>query len=169
MTTNNSNQLALFTFTAPTLLPGLNLKEKKGENGATISMMLTLDARKDIKKATRKDGDALAEHILGLSDTIKSHGIGEFAKLAASADWTGGNFKITESKSGKRRATMSLVSVNREAKQVSQEQVAKALASMTDAQVAALLEQAANIQKQLAATNVESTVESSEAAAPAAK
>lgn len=168
MTTNNK-QLALFTFTAPQLLPGLNLAEKKGENGATISMMLSLDKRKEIKRATQKDGDALTAHILGLTDVIKQHGIGEFAKLAASQDWTGGNFKITESKSGKRRATMSLVSVNREVKTVTAEQVAKALAMMSEDDQIKVMEQAEELKKLKAATNVEATVEDESSTAEAAK
>lgn len=168
MTTNNK-QLALFTFTAPVLLPGLNLTEKKGENGATLSMMLSLDKRKEIKRATQKDGDALTAHILGLSDVIKQHGIGEFAKLAASEDWTGGNFKITESKSGKRRATMSLVSVNREAKSISQDQLAKALANMSEDEQIKLMEMAEALKATMAATNITSTVESTSSTASAAK
>lgn len=168
MNANNKNnaQLALFTFTAPTLLPGLGLKEKKGENGETTSIVLSLEKRKEIGRLASKSGDALTAHILGLTDAVKEYSIGEFAKMAASPEWTGGSMRITRSKNGKQRATMSLVSANRETKTISADQLAKALANMSEEEQAALLEQAEELKKSLAVTDVQA--ETSEAAAPAA-
>ena len=163
------NQLALFTFTQPTLAPGMKLGQKFGEDGETVvSMTLALGKRKDVAKelnlAGKDNADKLNKELLSLSDGLKEVALGEFMKLGASNDWTGGRFTIRQSKSGKKTATMSLVTANRESRTIGEDKLVEALSRLTEDQQIALMERAEMLKRD--AINV-STIEAG-AAAPAA-
>ena len=155
-------QIALFQLTTPEIgnVVGLQQKPKLNDKGEAVSMTLCLEKRKDLGKKLglvgKDNSAALDKVLLGLSDKIKAASIGEMAKLATSEDWTGGQFKMSVNKSGVRRATMSLVSVNRQSHKISPDALAEALASMTDEQRTAILGQAEAKAKELApATELE--------------
>ncbi len=157
-------QIALFNLTTPELstVVGLAQKQKLNDKNELVGITLSLEKRKDAAKrfglVGKTNVDALNKVLLGLSDKIKEASIGEFAQMAASPEWTGSRMSVSVNKSGVKRATMSLVSVNRQSHKVTPEQLAEALASMSEEQQIAIMEKAEDIQKQNAATNVASTV-----------
>jgi hypothetical protein len=158
-----SNKLSLFNYTQPELMKGLVQNERKNESGEPIGISLTLAKRKDVAKAfgLQNKGQACTDKLLELADNMKSATAAEFAKLASSADWTGAGFAVRKGKNGVLRATARLVSVNREAKTISPDQLAAALAKMTDEQRTAILGQAEELAKPVVNVPAES------AAAPA--
>lgn len=166
-----SKELTLFQYTQPSLLPGLNLVPKKGEAGNTVGLTLSLMKRKEIAKLAGlpNKGDRLEKHLLELSDAIKTASIGEMAKLASDPNWTGATFRISQSKNGKQRATMSLVTANRETKSITREQLAKALAAMSEDEKVTILDEAEALKRTLAVTDIESEASNAAAPAPAAK
>lgn len=144
------NTLELFQFTKPSeQFPAGMTSLKRSENGS-VAVTLSLEKRKYAARRLgllgKANNNALNAAMLGLSDKLKIAATGEFVKLAASEDWTGGRFVIRQSKNGAKRATLSLVSVQRQAK-ISQEDVVKALASMTDEEQTAILNRAVELQQ----------------------
>ena len=143
---NNANQtLELFQFTKPeSQFPAGMTTFKKADNGS-MAITLALEKRKVAAMRLGLTGKAnaaeLTSELLSMSDRMKEAALGEFVKLGASPDWTGGRFVVRQSKNGQKRATLSLVSVQRQAA-ISQEDVVKALASMTEDQQLAILEKA---------------------------
>ena len=143
----NINQLALFTLTQPTLADGMKLGTKLAEDGQTVvSMSLSLDKRKSVAELLNLKGkgnaDKLTTELLKLSDGLKEAALGEFVKMGTSQDWTGGRFAIRQSKSGKRTATMTLVSANREGRVITDEELAKALSRKSEDEQVAIMERA---------------------------
>jgi hypothetical protein len=137
-----NNTLELFQFTKPEAqFPAQMTTAKRAENGS-VSVTLALEKRKDLAERLglkgKNNAPALNAAMLKLTDQLKSAATGEFVKLAASDEWTGGRFVVRQSKNGQKRATLSLVSVQREIK-ISQEDVVKALASMKPDQVEKLI------------------------------
>lgn len=137
-----NNTLELFQFTKPEAqFPAQMTTAKRADNGS-VSVTLALEKRKDLAERLglkgKNNAPALNAAMLKLTDQLKSAATGEFVKLAASDEWTGGRFVVRQSKNGQKRATLSLVSVQREVK-ISQEDVVKALASMKPDQVEKLI------------------------------
>ncbi len=129
-------QIALFSLTTPAISTGLQQKQKLNDKQELVGITLSLEKRKDIAKRmglpTKGAGsEQLDKVLLGLSDKIKEASIGEFAQMAASPDWTGSRMSVSVNKAGVKRATMSLVSVNRQSHKVTPEQLTEALAAMT--------------------------------------
>jgi hypothetical protein len=157
MNTTTETTLELFQFTKPeSQFPVGMTTSKQYENGS-LSVTMALEKRKDAAKRLGLTGNALTSALLGLSDKMKAAATGEFVKLAASDEWTGGRFVVRQSKNGqKKRATLSLVSVQRQA-QISQEDVVKALASMTEDQQVAILEKAEELARTKRPVELEAT------------
>ena len=161
MNTTNETTLELFQFTKPAdQFPSGMTTMKRSDNGS-VAVTLALEKRKDAAKRLNLTGkanaNALTSALLGLSDKMKAAATGEFVKLAASDEWTGGRFVVRQSKNGQKRATLSLVSVQRQA-QISQEDVVKALASMTEDQQVAILEKAEELARTKRPVELESAV-----------
>ena len=153
--------LELFAFTKPTSQFPAGMTQTKVADNGSVSVTLSLEKRKVLAERLGLKGKdnaaALNRAILQLTDQVKSAAAGEFMKLAASDDWTGGRFTMRRAKNGTQRATLSLVSVKRQSN-VSQDDVVKALASMSAEQVAAIMNQAAKLQNkpiELEAVNLE--------------
>jgi hypothetical protein len=146
-----SMKLSLFNYTQPELGKGLVQTDRKSDTGEQIGISLTLAKRKDVARAfnLQTKGQACTDKLLELADNMKSATAAEFAKLASSADWTGAGFAVRKGKNGVLRATARLVSVNREAKSISPDQLAAALAKMTDDQRTAILGKAEELSKPL--------------------
>ena len=161
MNTTNETTLELFQFTKPAdQFPAGMTTMKRSDNGS-VAVTLALEKRKDAAKRLNLTGkanaNALTSALLGLSDKLKAAATGEFVKLAASDEWTGGRFVVRQSKNGGKRATLSLVSVQRQA-QISQDDVVKALASMTEDQQVAILEKAEELARTKRPVELESAV-----------
>ena len=161
MNTTNETTLELFQFTKPAdQFPSGMTTMKRSDNGS-VAVTLALEKRKDAAKRLNLTGkanaNALTSALLGLSDKMKAAATGEFVKLAASDEWTGGRFVVRQSKNGQKRATLSLVSVQRQAA-ISQEDVVKALASMTEDQQVAILEKAEELARTKRPVELESAV-----------
>lgn len=148
MQTTTENKLALFQHTQPDLIEGLFTKEKANDAGKVTSLTLALETRKTVAKRlgvapNKENADKIDAEILRMKDTLKMAGIGEIAKLAASPEWTGSAFRISTNKSGsKTRATFALETVNRLGHRISDEQLVKALANLSEEQQLAMIEKA---------------------------
>ena len=148
MSTQNTT-LELFAFTKPTSQFPAGMTQTKVADNGSVSVTLSLEKRKVLAERLglkgKDNAGALNRAILQLTDQVKSAAAGEFMKLAASDDWTGGRFTMRRAKNGTQRATLSLVSVKRQSN-VSQDDVVKALANMSAEQVQAIMNQAAKLQ-----------------------
>jgi NACalpha-BTF3-like transcription factor len=148
MSTQNTT-LELFAFTKPTSQFPAGMTQTKVADNGSVSVTLSLEKRKVLAERLGLKGKdnttALNRAILQLTDQVKAAATGEFMKLAASEDWTGGRFTMRRAKNGTQRATLSLVTVKRQ-NNVSQDDVVKALASMSAEQVSAIMNQAAKLQ-----------------------
>lgn len=147
-----NNELALFTLTTPTLDTGLNTFKKINDAGAVVSMKLVLEKRKEVAArlgltSNKGNAPAIDTEINRVKDAFKAVAVGEFMKAAASDMWTGSGFGITRNKAGKSRMSMSIESRVKVNHTVSDDQLAKALAGLSDDQVKALLLKAAEITK----------------------
>lgn len=150
------SQLALFTLTSPALPASIGSKVGTNkETGQITSISLSLENRKAIAKRLNltdnaENRDTITAEIIKMKDAVKMAGIGEIAKLAASPNWTGAAFRISTNKKGdKQKASFTLETVNRSGHKVTEEQLVKALASMTEDQQVALMEKAERIQRGL--------------------
>ena len=164
MSTNTNKTLALFQFTQPDLIGGLKPATKANDAGKVTSIVLSLETRKVVAArlglTMNKDNAAQIDaEILRMKDTLKTAAIGEMAKLASDPNWTGGSFRVSQSKSGQTRATMSLVSVNRSTNTVSEDQLVKALMNLSEDQQVALMEKAEAAKKLLSPATELETVE----------
>lgn len=153
---NTTQNLELFQFTQPPeQFPAGMTTTKLDATGKPVSITLALERRKDAASRLGlkgKDNAAtLSSALLGISDRMKESALGEFVKLGASPEWTGGRFTLRQAKNGSKRATLTLVSVNRNTHTVSEDQLVKALAMLSEDEQIALLEKATAQQKQPAA------------------
>jgi hypothetical protein len=143
-TANTKKELALFQFTQPDLLDGMGATQKESTNGAK-SITLTLESRKLVAARlgltpNKDNAERIDAEILRMKDAMKTVGIAEMVKMSTSQNWTGGALRISQNKAGdKQRATFTMVSVDRTGRKLSEEQIVKALASMTDEQRTAIL------------------------------
>ena len=144
---NTKTDLALFQFTQPDLLDGMSGVSKQTESGSR-SITLTLETRKAVAARlgltmNKDNAAAIDTEILRMKDAMKTVGIAEVVKAASSPNWTGGALKISQNKAGdKSRMTISLVSVNRNGHKLSEEQIVKAMAGLTDEQLTAYMARA---------------------------
>lgn len=150
-----AKELVLFTYTQPELGGEDFARDVKQHDDGTVKRVtLALAKRKDMAKSHnlvgKANATALNALILKTSDALKQASIGEFAKMAASEDWTGGRLTMTQSKNGVKRATMSMIGVVRESKTLTVEQVAAALAKMSDKEAGEVIGKAAELQKEAA-------------------
>ncbi len=158
-------QLALFQFTSPNLVDGMTESAKKNESGRVTSLSLSLETRKAVAKrlgltANKDNAQVIDNEVLRLKDNLKKMALGEFVKLATDPNWTGGTFRVSQAKNGQKRATMSLVTVARASHNISEEQLVKALAMMSEDQQVALMERAEGFKKSLSEpTEVETVVD----------
>lgn len=133
--------MELWQFSPPQSFVQGMVTTKRYENGAMVAN-LSLAKRKDMAMTLNLKGkdnkSALDVALLGLTDRIKEAGIAEFAKMAASQDWTGKRFAIRQGKNGQKTATMVLQSVKRSS-EVTVDQMSAALMKMTPEQRAATL------------------------------
>ena len=152
MTTQNANTdevktetevtLELWQFSpAPQFVQGM-VTTRRYDNGSMVAG-LAIPKRKEIAATLNLRGKdnapALTAQLLVLTDRIKEAGIAEFAKMAASQDWTGKRFAIRQGKNGNKTATMVLQSVKRSA-EVTVDQMSASLAKMTPEQRKACLD-----------------------------
>jgi hypothetical protein len=144
-----AKELTLFNYTQPELMPGLTTKTRNNEAGQPIAVSLTLLKRKDVAKAygLQVKGQATSDKLVELSDAMKQTAVAEFTKMAASNDFTGAGMTVRKLKDGRMKVTAGLVSINRETKSISPEQLAKALAGMTEDQRIELIEAAEELAK----------------------
>ncbi len=164
---NSKKDLVLFQFTQPDLMDGLFIADKKNDAGVTTSFTLSQENRKAVAKRlgltmNKDNASQIDKEILRMKDALKTAAFGEFAKLATDPNWTGGAFRIAQSKNGQRRATLSLVTVNRSGHTLTEEQLVKALANLSEDEQVALMEKSEAFKRGL---NVIQT----DAAAPAAQ
>jgi hypothetical protein len=146
--------LELFTLTTPELPSGIGSRVNKNGAGRILSINITLETRKLVAARlgvtmNKENAPKIDAAILKMKDAVKMAGIGEIAKLAANPNWTGAAFKMSVSKSGKQRATFSLESVNRLGHTVSEDQLVKALASMSEEQQIDIMEKADAAKREL--------------------
>lgn len=147
-TQTQNNQLALFNMTSPALPASIGTKVNKNDAGAITSISLSLETRKNVAKRlgltdNADNRDTITAEIIKMKDAVKMAGIGEIAKLASSPNWTGAAFRISTNKKGdKQKASFTLETINRSGHKVTDEQLVKALASLTEDQQVALMERA---------------------------
>jgi hypothetical protein len=143
--TNTEQGLTLFTLTQPDLagIVGFKHTERKNNEQTVVGMTLTLEGKKDTAKRLNKPQKSteVSEEMLRLSNRIKEIGVAEVLKMAASPEWTGANVRVTKNKSGVKRFALALVSVP-DKRQISRDQLAKALAAMTEDEQIAIMEEA---------------------------
>lgn len=161
-----TNQVALFTFTQPELMAGIGTVAKKNgvvvdaigltaeQDKDSVSLTLKLDNRKAVAdrlglKLNKDNASRIDAELLRMKDVLKKAAIGEMVKLATDPNWTGGSYRLAQMKNGTQRATMSMVSVNRNAGRLSAEDLAKALASLTEDEQVAIMERAEAMAKLL--------------------
>lgn len=152
----NDESLVLFQFTQPDLMDGLFVADKKNEAGVTTSFTLQQENRKAVAKRmnltmNKDNAPKIDAEIIRMKDALKSAAFGEFAKLATDPNWTGGSFRIAQNKNGSRKATLSLVTVNRSGHTISEEQLVKALANMSEDEQVALMEKSEAFKRGLVA------------------
>jgi hypothetical protein len=154
-----SKELTLFQYTQPELMTGLTTQTRKNEAGQPIAISLTLLKRKEVaqKYGLQVKGEATTAKLLQLSDVMKQTAVAEFVKMAASNDFTGAGMTVRQLKDGRIKVNAGLVSVNRETKTITAEQLTKALAAMSEDEQIALMEKAEQLKR--AIVNVPSTVE----------
>jgi hypothetical protein len=152
-----STGLVLFQYTQPEMFDGLvtNRKLQDGTNpqSPTVALSLTLESRKATRERLKLGGRDNIEKLdrtrLELSDALKSATLGEFVKRASDPFWTGGRLSISQSKSGKQTMSIKVVSAERGGHIVSQEQLVKALAKMSEDEQIALMEKAEELKRGL--------------------
>lgn len=153
MTTNNAimshnNQQVLFTLTEPELPSvGVITKENRNDKNRLTGIVLAPQSRKIVAAGlnltmNKDNAAAIDQQMLRAKDAIKTAGIGEIAKLAASPNWTGAKFSMAFGKNGKKKATFALESVSRDGGKVSEDQLVKALAGLSDDAMNVLLQKA---------------------------
>lgn len=157
MSTNTETGLALFTLTQPDLtgIVGFKQTERKNNENTVVGMTLTLEGKKDAAKRLGKPqkSSEVTEELLRLGNRIKEIGVAEVLKMAASPEWTGANVRVTKNKAGVKRFALALVSVP-DKRQLTKEQLAKALATMSEEEQIAVMEQAEAIKGEKAAIEV---------------
>lgn len=141
----STNKMSLFNYTQPDLMQGLMQVTKVDAGGNPIGVSLTLAKRKDVAKAwgLQTKGQACTDKLIELADNMKQQTAAEFMKMAASNDWTGAGFSVRTSKNGVVRATARLVSIRRETKTITPEQLAESIKKMDPAAQKAFFEAAA--------------------------
>lgn len=148
-TQNTNGQLALWSLTSPELPGSISTKVKmNADNTKASSISLVMETRKIVAKRlgltdNADNRETISAEILKMKDALKMAGIGEIAKLAASDNWTGAAYRITQNKKGdKQKATFTLESVNRTGHKVTRDELVKALAAMNEDEQVEIMEQA---------------------------
>ena len=164
----SNNKLSLFTYTQPDLMAGLVQNTRNDSAGNPVGITLSLAKRKEVAKAfgLQAKGQACTDKLVELSDAMKQATAAEFMKLAASNDWTGAGMSVRVGKNGVQRVTARLVSIKRESKTITPEQLAEAIAKMDPAAQAEFFAKATKLAKP--AVNLPPVPESPAAPAPEA-
>ena len=164
----SNNKLSLFTYTQPDLMAGLVQNTRNDSAGNPVGITLSLAKRKEVAKAfgLQTKGQACTDKLVELSDAMKQATAAEFMKLAASNDWTGAGMSVRVGKNGVRRVAARLVSITRESKTITPEQLAKVIAKMDPAAQAEFFAKATELAKP--AVNLPPVPESPAAPAPEA-
>lgn len=151
--THMNKELTLFQYTQPDLLPGMTsrLRTDNGlPTGNPIAITLTLMKRKEIAKAYGLEvkGQKTTDKILDLTDAMKQQIGREFGALIASRETTGVGMTARKLANGTIKYTAAIVSVDRkDPRELSDEQVARYLASKSEDEQVAILEKAEALNK----------------------
>lgn len=144
-TQTKNNGLELFTLTQPSLIDGLVTKPgKPNDAGKVLSLSLVAETRKAVAArlglvANADNAEAIDREMLRQRDNMSVAGFGEVAKAIASGNWTGKSFKVMTNKAGTETSmAFAIKTANRNRHRITEEQLVKALSSLTSDQIAAL-------------------------------
>ena len=168
MSTNNHNTLALFQYTQPDLMAGINVVARK--NGVDVdaanvsalrgtdkvSLKLQLESRKlvagrlGLGKPNQDNAPQIDAEIARMGAVAKRAMLAEVIKYATDENWQFASMGFAQAKSGKQRASFAFETAKVKATHVvSEAEMIKAMASMTDEQRLQLLSKAESLEKSL--------------------
>lgn len=140
-----NNELELFTLTKPSIIDGLSTRPgKPNDKGQILSLSLVAETRKAVAArlglvANAENAETIDKEMLRQRDNLSVSGFGEVAKAVASGNWTGKSFKVSTNKSGTETSmAFAIKTVNRNRHRITEDQLVKALSSLTSDQIAAL-------------------------------
>lgn len=164
--TANNGQLVLFS--QPKAVEDLtgNIKQgqRKNDAGEVTGLTISLESRKVVAKAlgVKQKSSAVTEALLKTSDAIKQASMREVVVLASAPEWTGGSVRVTRSKNGVVRKTFAFNTVDRQPG-IKKDDIAAALASMTEDEQIAVYEKAEAIKAEKNATEISPALDNQKA------
>jgi hypothetical protein len=153
----NNGQLVLFSQpkVVEDLTGNVKLGQRKNDAGEVTGLTVSLESRKQVAKlmGVKQKSSAVTEALLKTSDAIKQASLREVVVLAGSQEWTGGTVRVTRGKNGLTRKSFAFHTVDR-TPGIKAEDVARALAAMSEDEQIAIMEKAEAMKAEANATEV---------------